>query len=184
MRTIDSDKTLIRRVRQGEEEALSELVCKYYDDVLAYSRCHCYSREIAEDITQETFLHFFAALPTYRHCGKLKNMLLTIARNLIYNEHTKKGAEPTEQFFLDLDQNKVSRSDISDDDRIELRMEIEQALTLLPEQLSKIIVLYYFQGYSLAEISRQEKISLSNAKYRLVKARRELKRFFEETGHE
>lgn len=181
---MDSDQALIRRIRLGEEKAFDELVRKYYDDIYGYCRCHCRTVEMAEDITQDTFLHFFGALSSYRHCGKLKNMLLTIARNLICNEYAKKREEPTEQSFLEVEENKVTRICLSETERTELQMEVEQALNLLPDRLRQVIISYYFQGYSLSEISDKENFSLSNAKYLLVKARRELRKIFEKTEHE
>ena len=39
--TVDSDFILIRRMKQGREEAMEHFVRKYYDEILKYCTYHC-----------------------------------------------------------------------------------------------------------------------------------------------
>lgn len=70
---MDSDFLLIRKMKQGEESAFDLFVRKYYKEVLIYCSYRSPDKEYAEDITQETFVRFFAKLSEYHHKGKTKN---------------------------------------------------------------------------------------------------------------
>ena len=93
---MDLDFLLIRKMKQGDEEAFDLFVHKYYKDILSFCNYHCFDKEYAEDLTQETFIRFFTGLAAYRHRGKVKNYLYTIANHLCI-DHLKKAREiPTE----------------------------------------------------------------------------------------
>ena len=70
---MDADLFTIRKMKQGDEEAFDAFVRKYYNDILKYCTFHCADRKEAEDLTQETFVRFFAKLSEYRYQGKTKN---------------------------------------------------------------------------------------------------------------
>ena len=78
-----SDFLLIRKMKQGEETAFDFFVRKYYPEILTYCYHHCPDKAYAEDMTQETFLRFFAKLPDYSYWGKTKNYLYTIAGKFV-----------------------------------------------------------------------------------------------------
>lgn len=82
---MDVDFLLIRKMKQGDDDAFEIFVRKYYSDILKYCSYHCFDTEYAEDLTQETFANFFAKLSDYRYKGKTKNYLYTIAGNLCKN---------------------------------------------------------------------------------------------------
>ena len=77
---MDADFLLVRRMKQGNEEAFDTFVCKYYGEILNYCRFHCFDAESAQDLTQETFLKFFVHLPEYRHMGLASAALSEIYR--------------------------------------------------------------------------------------------------------
>lgn len=64
---MDTDFLLIRKMRQGDEEAIDLFVRKYYPDIFRYCRYHCFDTEYAEDLTQETFVRFFEKFAEYHH---------------------------------------------------------------------------------------------------------------------
>ena len=79
---MDPDAGLIRRMNQGDDEAIEAFVRKYYPQILGYCCYHLRHRQDGEDVTQETFARFFASLDRYRHYGKAANYLYVIAGNL------------------------------------------------------------------------------------------------------
>lgn len=82
---MDSDFFLIRKMRQGDEDAFDAFIRKYYGDILRYCACHCFDAEDAQDLTQETFVRFFSRFSDYRHKGKTKNYLYTIISRIFRN---------------------------------------------------------------------------------------------------
>ena len=86
---MDTDFSLIRRMKSGEEESFDTFVRKYYPDILKY--CHYHGpRSCGEDLTQEVFIRFFQNLSGYSHIGKARNYLYTIAANLCRDAYKKK----------------------------------------------------------------------------------------------
>jgi len=63
-----------------------------YDKIYRYCYFKVHSREIAEDITQETFLRFLES-ETYQNTGKALQYLYTVARNICIDEYRKKQDE-------------------------------------------------------------------------------------------
>lgn len=89
---VDADFLLIRKMKQGDDGAFDTFVRKYYDDILRYCGYHCSDAEYAEDLTQETFVNFFAKLSDYRHIGKTWSAACEIS--------SKAGEKPFTGFVL------------------------------------------------------------------------------------
>lgn len=64
-----------------------------YEKIYRYCFYRLRNREQAEDITQETFLRWFAS-DTYRDMNQVLQYLYTIARNLCTDEYRRPSSEP------------------------------------------------------------------------------------------
>ena len=64
-----------------------------YDRIYRYCYYRLRSREEAEDVTQETFLRYFAS-DTYQDTGQTLQYLYTIARNLCVDENRRQPNQP------------------------------------------------------------------------------------------
>lgn len=172
---MDTDFLLIWNMKKGNEEAFDVFVRKYYDEILKYCSYHCSDLEYAEDLAQETFVHFFAKLSDYRHIGKAKNFLYTIAGNLCKNYHKKiKDEIMVDSEMLNLMDTVEFTSDLL------TKMEVEDALKHMPDELREVVVLYYFQNLKLSEIADILKIGLPLVKYRMKQAKIQLKKYLEQ----
>lgn len=172
---MDTDFLLIWNMKKGNEEAFDVFVRKYYDEILKYCSYHCSDLEYAEDLAQETFVHFFAKLSDYRHIGKAKNFLYTIAGNLCKNYHKKiKDEIMVDSEMLNLVDTVEFTSDLL------TKMEVEDALKHMPDELREVVVLYYFQNLKLSEIADILKIGLPLVKYRMKQAKIQLKKYLEQ----
>lgn len=172
---MDLDFLLIRKMKQGDEEAFDLFVHKYYKDILSFCNYHCFDKEYAEDLTQETFIRFFTGLAAYRHRGKVKNNLYTIANHLCI-DHLKKAREiPTEDGELT---EKVEMGE-REKDTVLNRIALEAALEKLAEELQEVIVLYYFEDLKISEIAEIRNLSVPLVKYRLKQAKLQLKEFLQ-----
>lgn len=172
---MDADFILIHKIKQGDEKAFNEFVGKYYGQILKYCRWHCFDEEEAKDLTQETFVRFMAGLSSYRHSGKAKNYLYTIAGNLCKNYY-KKPMEILTQDGQIMENGAAAQGpeeDITD------KVLLEWAIGKLPRDLSEVVILYYFQGLLMWEIAKVLGIGLPLVKYRLRQARNLLKKFIE-----
>ena len=103
-----------------------------YDKIYRYCYYRLQNRELAEDITQETFLRWFAS-DTYRDRNQILQYLYTIARNLCIDEVRKIKPTPC-----------TETSQISNDDSDPLSsITLQIALSKLDEQDRELILLRY-----------------------------------------
>ncbi len=173
---MDSDFLLIRKMKRGENEAFDIFVRKYYGEILSYLGYRCPDRACAEDLTQETFVRFFSHLPKYRHQGKAKHYLYTIAGNLCRDYFKKKR----EILMDDVKLGEQAGSAECPMDAVSNQLALEWALGELADALREVVTLYYFQDLKLAEIAQLLDISLPLVKYRLRQARQELEQSLRE----
>ncbi len=162
---MHSDFLLIKKMKQGDDNALDLFVRKYYREILNYCFYHCADKTYAEDLTQETFVRFFAKLSGYHYRGKTLNYLYTIAGNLC-KDYFKKIKE------IPMEENEPAVGNQTEDTLN--RIVLEQALNQLPDNLREVIILYYFQELKLAEIADTLQIGLPLVKYRLRQAKIQL----------
>ncbi len=159
---MDADFSLLRRMRQGEEEAIEEFVRKYYPLILRYCRLHLTDTDEAEDVTQEVFARFFRTLPQYQHYGKAANYLYVIAGNLCRDSFKKVKPLPLEE---------VPEQSQELTPELDRRMDVCRALDSLPPELREAAVLYFYQELPQSSIGKILGISLPLVKYRLKRAK-------------
>ena len=164
------DFLLVKKAKNGDEQAGEQLIRKYYTAIYQYCFLHLRDRDLAEDMTQETFTRYFEALQTYTDYGKLKNYLYRIAGNIIKNYYKKKKELPMEEM------SHIPGSDMRDE---EIRMDIEQAIDRLPKELKEITILFFFQDLKQKDIARLLDINLSLVKYRISRAKKLLSEYLE-----
>lgn len=173
-----TDFLLIQKMKQGNEQAFDTFVRKYYNEILKYCSYHCYDTEYAEDLTQETFVNFFAKLSDYHFQGKTKNYLYTIAGNLCKNYYKKNKA-------VFLGDEELSNCEASDDiEQVIDKVFIDRVADSLPQELKEVVILYYLEGFKIIEIAERLEIGESLVKYRLTNSRKRLECFGKEDGYE
>jgi RNA polymerase sigma-70 factor, ECF subfamily len=81
MRTPDTDDSLVRLCRRGDEKALNGIIAVHVKSVYNLCRRITGNDADAEDATQETFLKFWRNLHNYKTGNNLRTWLLRIAHN-------------------------------------------------------------------------------------------------------
>ena len=102
--------------------------------------------------------------------------MYTIAGNLCRDYYKKKRETPLEEPVI----NKVFDLSKNHEEAVVNKITIEWALKKLPDELSEIVILYYFQGLKLKEIACTLQISLPLVKYRIKSAKSQLERMLRE----
>lgn len=173
---MDIDFLLIQKMKRGDESAFDAFIRKYYEKILNFCVHHCPDTSYAEDLAQETFVHFFTNLSNYRYMGKTLNYLYTIAGNLC-RDYFKKAKDRS----LD-EQDLETQLDIkeSETDEILEKLAVNAALNHLPDDLREVVILYYFQDLKLAEIADVLGIGLPLVKYRMKQAKVKLEKLLKE----
>ena len=134
---------------------------------LAYSYLHNMSD--AEEVLQDTLLRFLKTAPAFESSTHEKAWLLRVAGNLSKNR---------------IDYNKVRATDeLSDTLKAEEREDLSfvwDAVQSLPVTFREVIHLFYYEGYSTAEISRILDRKESTVRSDLRRGRLKLKEILKE----
>ncbi len=159
-----NDEELINRIRQGDEAAANELVHRYHPPILRYCKSRCGNWELAEDLTQETFLRLFRYFPSYRNeAGRFKAYLFSIAARLC-NTECKKSVLTS----LDDVEQLVDKTDMLR--QVEDMDEIRSLLERLPPEQRETIILRFGDEFSFPEIAKLMDCNMSTAQSRVVYA--------------
>ena len=128
------------------------------------------SKELAEDVYQETFLRVCRSFSSYRRESSEKTWITSIAVNICRDylrSSWKKRVVVTEDFL-------TYSSDTDTEELIEKRnekKELLEAIMKLPDKYRQIIHLYYYQEMDVKDIASVLKIPGGTVKSRLFKAR-------------
>ena len=138
---------------------------KYYDRIYRFCYYKVQIKEIAEDLTQETFLRFLDS--NYKEQGMCERYLYTIARNLcIETLRKKKWDELTED---------ISDEGIVADNMIDKVM-VRQALLKLDDEARELLVMRYMNEESVASICEVTGISRFALYRKLKSAKKEFEK--------
>ena len=75
-----SDRKLLKKVRDGDKEALSDIIKQYYADIFRFCLYMIQNEEDSYDITQETFLKFMKYGTSYQRNNLKETSALIISR--------------------------------------------------------------------------------------------------------
>ena len=162
---MDSDFFLIQKMKNGDDRAIESFVRKYYPKIFQYCLLHIRDRGDAEDMTQETFLKFFQSFERYQHRGKCSAFLYAIASNACKDYYRK----AKEQYVEEIPERAEEDREMG---TAEIRMDVENAVARLPEELKETAILFFFQGMKQREIAKLMDIKLSLVKYRVTRAKK------------
>jgi RNA polymerase sigma-70 factor (ECF subfamily) len=170
--------SLVERAQQGEAEAFGLLYDRYVDTVFRFIYFRVGNRQLAEDLTSDTFLRALKRIGSFTWQGRdLAAWLVTIARNLVA-DHFKSGRyrlEVTTGDVLDADredrglEGSPEAAVVSHITNVTLLTAVKQ---LNPEQ-QECIVLRFLQGFSVAETAAsmgKNEGAIKALQYRAVRA--------------
>lgn len=150
---------------------ITRLVEEYGNDVLRIATVILKSKELAEDVFQETFLRVVRSYSGYRRESSEKTWIISIAVNICRDymrSAWKKRVVVTDDFLS------FSSDDVDTEEILEKRSERQaliNAILKLPDKYREIIHLYYYQEMGINDIAKVLKIPGGTVKSRLFKAR-------------
>lgn len=101
-RDLLSDEYLITAVQEGDKESLTVLVQRYHAQIFAFLfRTVNGNRQLAEDLTQETFFRMVRGVQTYNAAQRFKPWLYSIAANLAKDHFKKADTRNTEPEIIE-----------------------------------------------------------------------------------
>ena len=176
---MNSSADLVARACEGDQEAFRLIFERYSRPLISFVYDQVGNRELAEELTQETFVRAYRGLHTLRAETKLSTWLFGIAKN-VARESLR--ARVRDDRNVDLDDKLVLN--LSDRGPVpvkqllnkELNEVIQNSLALLDEDKRLVFALKVFQQCSYEEIAEITGFSIPKLKTDLHRARTEMRR--------
>lgn len=170
-------KSWIEAAIEGKAEAQEQLMKQYRGMALAVARRRLGSMLWAEDVVQEAFAEAFANLGKLDKPEAFPGWFKVIVERQCHRHERRKQhtvVPITELLHVDLDRD--SRHNPEEQALLnEKYRSLHDSIDDLPSALSRVVHMFYFQGYSLKEISDALNVSVSALKKRLYDARAKLR---------
>lgn len=181
------DLSLVKAFQAKERAAFDKLVLKYKDKV--FNLCYRFlgNYEEADDCAQEVFIKVYRSLEKFRVESAFSTWLYRIAVNTCKNKvkslsyrYSKKMVrlddpkESEENSYL-TEIGDESLSPVSELERKEKGLLIQEAIDSLPEEKRTLVVLRDIEGLTYEEIAKITDGNLGTVKSGLARARQELR---------
>jgi RNA polymerase sigma-70 factor (ECF subfamily) len=175
------------RVRQRDQAAARELVEHLYPLVIRIVRSHQPRRVAEEDLAQEIFLKMFTRLEQYKGAVAFSHWVSRIAVTTCIDQLRAQKRRP-EFRWADLSEKEVevldsvltSEGDVATNDALAAKELVYKLLDQLKPADRMVLQLLDLEQRSVAEISDLTGWNPSLVKVRAFRARRKLKKLFEE----
>ncbi len=187
------DADVVALAFEGREAAHRELIQRYERPVFSLVFRMVGNRELAEDLTQDTFVKVLSHLDRYRTDFKFSSWLFKIANNVAI-DHLRKRQLDTISLdgaasASDADAIAATSFDVGDNaenalDELEARelgSAIERAIASLRPEYRSCILLRHVEGRSYEEIASTLDLPLGTVKTYIHRARHELRQALEHT---
>ncbi len=202
----EGERTIVERLRAGDETAFVRLVDRYGDAMHRVARAHVRDDATADDVVQDAWFAVLRGLDAYQGRGSLRGWIFAIVVNRAKTRGVKEArAVP----FSALARDEAERDDPSVDpsrfaapgaewprhwasepaswgDRPEERLltsemhdELQRAVAMLPPAQRTVVVLRDIQGETVPEICGRLDITEANARVLLHRGRAKIRGFLE-----
>jgi len=165
-------------------QRLIELLKPFHGQAAATARRLSRSAEDGDDLFQEAVIRAYDKLPTLRDESRFRPWFYSV----LLSVHRNRSRRGFWRRFLSLEGKDGKSIDVAgedgaswDDERRGVER-VSRALAGLPPEQREAVVLFEMDGFSIEEISRLQRVSVSAVKSRLARARKRLRRHYERLG--
>lgn len=175
------DAALMAEVARGDTVAFERLVERHQSLVIGTVGRMLGSNSDVEDVAQQVFVRVWKSAPRYRPTAKFTTWLLTITRNLVFNEVRRRKRHPADTLDVHEGEEALALTDparhVPDEELLQAEMQsaIETAIGRLPEKQRMAVVLRRYEGKSYEEIGEVLDLTVAAVKSLLFRARTELR---------
>ena len=186
-----SDQEVVLLARDGKEAAYRELVRRYERPVFSLIYRIVRNRELAEDLSQDTFVKVLNALSSYRSEYKFSSWVFKIANNVAIDQVRRRELDtlslegsphattPEMIEATTLEIGEPAESALDEVANRELGSQIERAIARLRPEYRSCILLRHVEGRPYEEIAEIMDLPLGTVKTYIHRARHELRKALE-----
>ncbi len=174
-----TDKEIIERVKNGEKGAYDLLVLKYQQRVINLISRFVKNHSDALDVSQETFIKAYRALPNFRGDSAFYTWLYRIVVNTAKNHLTVQSRKITKSDYdvADIEQieGNMSLTEQTTPESLLVKDELQETILKtienLPEDLKSAIMLREIEGLSYEGIAEVMECPVGTVRSRIFRAR-------------
>lgn len=175
----ETDKALVLRVQQGDQQAFNLLVQKYQHKVMSLISRYVKQAADVPDVAQEAFVKAYRAIGNFRGDSAFYTWLYRIAVNTAKNYLVSQGRKPP---ATDVDAEEADylesagalRDGASPESLLltdEIRNVVMTTIESLPEDLRRAITLREIEGLGYEEIAIEMDCPIGTVRSRIFRAR-------------
>jgi RNA polymerase sigma factor (sigma-70 family) len=171
---MDQEKGLLEASLRGDTAAFERIVGQYQGLICSITLGATGRLEASEELAQETFLRAWKSLTQLKELDKFRAWLCSIARNCIQNylrDQKRHAAEiPGSAELAEAvpsDSESVPESLIRQEDEAMM----QQALMQIPQEYRDVLILFYRQQQSVAQVAVMLELTEGNVRTRLHRGR-------------
>jgi RNA polymerase sigma-70 factor (family 1) len=165
-----TDAVLIKRLREGDTLALTELYNTYWQSLFMSAYNIIKDKELCEDIIQDIFMNIWHNREKLEINISLKGYLYACARYQVFNQFRKNKDKIHIEFFNDLDKRFQYTTPETEMMHNELVQQINTIVETLPEKCQLVYKLSREEQLSHKEIALRLNISVKTVENHIAKA--------------
>jgi len=174
-----TDKEIIERVKNGDKKAYDLLVLKYQQRVINLISRFVKNHADALDVSQETFIKAYKALPNFRGESAFYTWLYRIAVNTAKNHLTVQSRKITKSDYdvteIEQIEGNMTLTEQTTPENLLIKDELQEivlnTIENLPEDLKSAIMLREIEGLSYEEIATVMECPVGTVRSRIFRAR-------------
>lgn len=180
---MDNGAEAYRQFLAGDDYGLEQVIELYKDSLIFFLIQYVKRADIAEELTEDTFVTLVVKRPSFSESAKFRTWLFTIARNKALN-HLKSAAF---RRSVPIDEAEEVYLPGSPEQRLldqERYRSLYDAMSMLPENQREMISLVYFEEMSVTQAANVIHKTQRQGNSILFRARQNLKAILEKEGFE
>jgi RNA polymerase sigma-70 factor (ECF subfamily) len=174
-----SDARLLEECRQGHKNSFGQLVQRYEKRLWKVVYRFVRDRELADDLTQETFLRAYERLDQFDPSRRFGPWLFRIGVNLTLDFLRKRKRRGWISMFSEMSVDhpiEPVTADVRDEE--DIKQEVRQVLDEIPEKYRTVLILRDLENFSTTEISAILDRKEATVRWRLAEARQQFQKLW------
>lgn len=174
-----SDNELVKETCYGNQENYKYLVERYQKKINSYLYFLIHDDFLAKEATQEAFIKAFINLKSFNFNFKFSSWLFRIAHNEAINlvKKNKNKVQLDDDYRVNLQEIQFKKDKLEEDLFLKIKKEeLLKNLDKLNLKYKEVLILYFFEDKSYAEIADILRINIKTIATRISRAKKNLKK--------
>lgn len=174
-RHVMVEPEIVLAAKQGNIHAFEHIVLQYERPVFTFIFRMIAQQEDAEELTQETFLKIYRHIDGFDTRKELGSWIFTIARRVVYDRLRKKQKERQRENSGDPGELATQQENATPEKQLEHAaqvIDLRAALLTLQPRHKEALLLYYWQGFTYAEVAEILAVPINTVKSLLYRAKK------------